>query len=99
MTREEYVAGLIQKFNQNPQHPDLTDLEQTVLQSVKEVDAAVRNANAQIDVVQTEIQERNQRIAGLRTIITRENGRIDGLLDALYLKANGTVTLPSPIPN
>jgi hypothetical protein len=63
------------------------------------VDAAVRNANAQIDVVQTEIQERNQRIAGLRTIITRENGRIDGLLDALYLKANGTTTLPSPSPN
>jgi hypothetical protein len=89
MTREEYVTGIIQKFNQDQNHADLSDLERTVLLSVRESDTSVRNANAQMETAQNEIQERTQKIAGLRTIITRENGRIDGLLDALFLRANG----------
>ena len=87
MTKQEYVSGIVAKFNLNEQHPDLTPTERAALLRVKEIEQGIATMIDKADVLSKEIAAKDQEIRTLQTSVAKERGKVDGMIDMLALGA------------
>ena len=80
---KEYLEGLLAKFNENPDHPELSSSEKVLLGRVRDVRKGVTDVEAQVKTLQEEVNERQQKIANLSQQLVYSQGAAQGLVEAL----------------
>ena len=87
MTRQEYITGIIAKFNQDQNHSDLTPTERVALTRIKDIEQGINKDQERIQTLAKEIDAHNQDIAQIQIGISKERGRVEGVIDMLALGA------------
>jgi hypothetical protein len=78
MNRAEYIKQLVEKFNQNPNHPDLTDVEKTTLARIAEIET-------NLNQMYNRAQETKQELTTLEHRMLVERSKSEGMQDLLCL--------------
>lgn len=81
--QQMYLKSIIEKFNENKEHPDLSDMEKAVLAQVLVVEKEVEELAKQGIDLSKEIEERQGKISNINQQILVKKGQSQGLVDAL----------------
>lgn len=84
MTPEQlYLQGLLDKFNTNPEDPTLQQVERVLLKKLVEVHKNINDLSGQINTLNEEIKEKQQKGNALVQQVTHLQGQSQGYLDSL----------------
>lgn len=80
---QQYLQGLLDKFNANAEDPTLTHAQRALLGQVRAVTQELSQLFVQADEVNKEIQEGNSKLQNLQQQVLLKRGQSQGLVDAL----------------
>ena len=83
MNSQEYLQGLVAKYNTNPNDNSLSEIEKTLLSKVSEVEKRVSALLQQAGELEKEINIKTQNLVELRSLMVREKGKSDAFVEAL----------------
>lgn len=88
MNNQEYLQGLVAKYNANPNDKSLSDTERKLLGKIAEVEKKVVALLQQAEELDKELNTKTQNLAELKSLMVREKGKSDAFIEALLaLKA------------
>lgn len=80
---QAYLQEVLQKFNTNPEDESLKDVEKVLLGKIRETQEAISKISQEIEDLNTEIRERQEKGNGLVQQLVHLQGQSQGFLDSL----------------
>jgi peptidoglycan hydrolase CwlO-like protein len=80
---QQYLQGLLNKFQTNPEDPELGDTEKVLASQIIEVQRSIVELNKQIEELNSEIRERQEKGNGLVQQVISKQGESQGYVNAL----------------
>lgn len=80
---QKYLQEVLQRFNTDQDDPYLTDTEKSLLKKVVIVEKEVRDMLSELDKLNIEITERQEKINALNQRLLFRKGQSQGLVESL----------------
>ncbi|KKM23462.1 hypothetical protein LCGC14_1614970 [marine sediment metagenome] len=78
-----YLQGVLQKFNVNPSDPALNETERVILSKVKMTQQSISDLAKQLEDLNAEIRESQEKSNGLVQQLVHAQGLSQGYIDSL----------------
>ena len=82
-TEQVYLQEVLEKFNTNPDDPSLQDVERVLLGKIKVAQKSIAEATKQVEDINAEIRERQERGNVVVQQLVHLRGQSQGLVDSL----------------
>jgi uncharacterized coiled-coil DUF342 family protein len=83
MENQEYLQTILEKFNVDQNDPCLSDIEKKLLGRIRDVQQEISGLSQEIDKLNAEIKERQEKGNSFVQQIVHKQGQSQGLLDSL----------------
>ena len=80
---QAYLQGVLAKFNENPEDPTLHQAERVLLKKIRDVQQAIAEAAKQVEELNTEIRERQEKGNQVVQQLVHLQGQSQGYVDSL----------------
>lgn len=80
---QAYLQSILERFNANPEDPTLHDVEKVLLARIREVQQEVSKLTQEVEQLNTEIRERQEKGNALVQQLIHKQGQSQGYLDSL----------------
>lgn len=80
---QTYLEDVLKKFNANPNDPSLDDVEKVLLRRIQEVHIEISNLSKQLEGLNKEIKERQDKGEQLVQQLVHLQGKSQGFVDSL----------------
>jgi hypothetical protein len=81
--QQMYLENILEKFNANPDDPSLGDIEKVLLRKIQEVHIKISNLSKQLEGLNKEIKERQDKGEPLVQQLVHLQGKSQGYIDSL----------------
>ncbi len=80
---QEYLKSLLDKYNSNPENPDLSEVERVLITQIRSVQIEISGLISQIEELNKGIRENQEKGNGLVQQLVSKQGENQGYINAL----------------